>query len=577
MAVNRQLAKYYGYSDDQINAYEMSKGRSAMQQPAAPTDRGFRLTDLLPIAGSIVGGVAGTPFGGPVGSIGGAAAGGAGGEWLRQKLEGEDDLGKVATEGGLGLLGGVGGKVLGKAASLVGKRVLGASEGVSSALKQGTRQIKQPASIYGAKSEKAINATLDKYPQYFKGSAQQQYEGLEPAMQEIEGKIQELIVKNPTLATSKEQIKQSFVSNLKSSLRSKDLTQKQATTEIEGYLNDLIRASGGTGKFTNISLARLRDLKKLVNEDYGPVHALIQRGGALSPRQKVIAAAWDSLDDAVKEVSPEVKELLVDESNLYKAASSLSGARANPPTLRFMGTSVPASVTQKARDLIGGGAGATSRVLSSPVTQGAGRIGSQVVGQVGSRAANLVTGGGEASAEFEDTTPIQGELVSTPTRGQLTPEAAILLMAKYPKQAALIKSILDIQGGGKKTEAQVARDESTFLVDTAIQQLSNRNLKLGPGASQLEELKSIFNAGDPATLEFNRTIAALQASIAKARAGTSFTPNEQKLLDQYTPKIGDSRQQVQTKLVGLKRIFSRSSGVQILPNYPSPVDSYSQL
>ena len=122
-------------------------------------------------------------------------------------------------------------------------------------------------------------------------------------------------------------------------------------------MKDLIKASGGKGKFTNIDISTLRDLKKLVNEDYGPVYKILENNGSLTPRQKVIEAAWESLDDAVKGVSPELKSLLTDESNLYKAAQSLSSARVNPPTQRIMGTSAPTFVTQAARDVASGALG----------------------------------------------------------------------------------------------------------------------------------------------------------------------------------------------------------------------------
>ena len=265
-------------------------------------------------------------------------------------------------------------------------KIAGKGVAIEKGLRATTRKITKPASVYGAGKEKAINATLEKYLKFFKGSPQQQYEGLQPAMQEIEGKIGQFIAKNPAVSASKEAIKKSFIKNLASSLRSKDLTQKQAITEINGYLTDLLKASGGTGKFTNIPLTTLRNLKKLVNADYGPVHKILERGtGALNPRQKVIAAAWDSLDDAVKSASPTIKTLLTDESNLYKAAQSLSSARVNPPTFRVMGTSVPAWATQTGRDVIGGVFGKTGQALSSPIARTAGKMGAQAVGQVGAR------------------------------------------------------------------------------------------------------------------------------------------------------------------------------------------------
>lgn len=216
---------------------------------------------------------------------------------------------------------------------------------------EGTRKIKTQASIFGAEKEKAINETLDRYG--FSGTAQAQYENLAPTMQKIEGQISEFIKNNPEITVSTKDLKKSFLDNVQSSLRTKDLTRKEATTEIQGYLDDLVKASGGVfGKgFTfkegeNIGLASLRDMKKILNQDYGGVYAKLEKGTALNAREKVIAAAWSSLDDAIKNVAPEVKSLLIDESNLYQAAKPLSSARNNPPVLRAFGTSIPAGVTE---------------------------------------------------------------------------------------------------------------------------------------------------------------------------------------------------------------------------------------
>ena len=222
----------------------------------------------------------------------------------------------------------------------------------SEKLAESTRKIKVKPSVFGAKQEQAINETLNKYG--FKGSAQKQYEMLEPTLNKIEEKIQKIIQENPDLSVSVDKIKDAFMNNLKSSLRTRDLTQKQAINEINGYLNDLLMAAkgaeGATGRVKEIPLSTLREMKKILNQDYASVFKKIENGTSLNPREKVIAAAWDSLDEAIKDVSPEIKELLLDESNLYRAAQPLASARFNPPTFRVAGTSVPASLTQKLRD-----------------------------------------------------------------------------------------------------------------------------------------------------------------------------------------------------------------------------------
>lgn len=256
----------------------------------------------------------------------------------------------------------LGGKVLSSLKGGAAKTAVAAESGAN-ALEQGTRQIRVKPSIYGASKEKAINETLDRLG--FKGSPQNQYENLQPAMNKLEGQVQDFIAKNPNISVPKASIKESFITSLKSSLRSGEITEKQAVSETNKYLGDLVKASGGTGKFTNIPLGQLRNLKKLVNEDYGPIKKILDNGGNLSPKQRVIAVARDSLDNAVKTSAPEVKSLLTDESHLYDAARSLSGARSNPPVLRAMSTSVPQPVTQLIRDTAKEGLRTTANAASA--------------------------------------------------------------------------------------------------------------------------------------------------------------------------------------------------------------------
>lgn len=105
--------------------------------------------------------------------------------------------------------------------------------------------------------------------------------------------------------------------------------------------------------------------------------------------------------------------------------------------------------------------------------------------------------------------------------------------------------------GGKKTEAQIARDSVRELAQSAYNDLLNKDIKTGMMGGPAEQTKSIFGIGEEDTLTFQNKISQIKAMMAKARAGTSFTPNEEKLLNQYTPKISDSYQQLEIKLRGL--------------------------
>lgn len=105
-----QRARQAGYSDAEISQY-VSK-----LEPSQPkTGQGGFLTNLLPTAGGVVGGVVGS-LGGPLGTAAGGAAGSGFGEFLRQKLSGEEvDLGTIGRETAFGAIPGAG-KLIGTVA-----------------------------------------------------------------------------------------------------------------------------------------------------------------------------------------------------------------------------------------------------------------------------------------------------------------------------------------------------------------------------------------------------------------------------------------------------------------------------
>jgi len=121
-----EWARQQGIDEAEIQRLTL---RDRAVKEAAPKRKGNMLTDAIPLVGGVLGGIAGAPLGG-VGAIGGGAVGSAAGEYLRQKLVGEDtDLTKVGMEGALGLGGGVVGKVGGKLLSPVAKSIGGLAQG----------------------------------------------------------------------------------------------------------------------------------------------------------------------------------------------------------------------------------------------------------------------------------------------------------------------------------------------------------------------------------------------------------------------------------------------------------------
>lgn len=490
---------------------------------------------------------------------------------------------KVAADAVTGAVTGlatqVGGKLLGGILRKTGALSPTLDKGAQM-VEEGQRKIKLKPSVYGAGDEKAVNETLTKWG--VKGSPDKQYEMLAPAMDKIESKIQGVIDANPTISVTKEEIKQSFMENLKSSLRSKDLTAKQAQQEIDGYLKDLVKASGGTGKFTDVSLERLRDLKKLVNDDYGPVHDIMERGGALSPRQKVISAAWDSLDAAVKGASPEMKTLLKDESNLFKAARPLSAARSNPPTLRFAGTSIPAPIENagksKLADILRVGAdktagvsnvaskinGVTSSPIVSQVTAQAATRAPQVLPQVLSNGGNVPNDqtNNYDSQNTQDTTtvPQQGQTATGYTLQQLGEGYAKALQAGDKASAEQLKSMYDLEANFQKTQGGASKPYSV----KAAEDLSTTQ----SGINGLEEVNKILKE-DPTVLakqlvpgqfvsrKFDSALFRTVEALLRLRTGAAAPEQEvRRYMRKFGPTFGDSPEAIQFKLEQFAKDFT---------------------
>lgn len=104
----------------------------APEQQQQPKGRSGWLK-ALPIATSIIGGIGGSLLAPGVGTAAGGAGGGALGEWLAQKLSGEDtNAGKIALEGGFGAFGGIGKAVKATRGAVSAGR---AGEGASSVMR----------------------------------------------------------------------------------------------------------------------------------------------------------------------------------------------------------------------------------------------------------------------------------------------------------------------------------------------------------------------------------------------------------------------------------------------------------
>lgn len=133
-----------------------------------------------------------------------------------------------------------------------------------------------------------------------------------------------------------------------------------------------------------------------------------------------------------------------------------------------------------------------------------------------------------------------------------------------PREEARQKKIVP-----KKKAQQISADLQKDLIEIeTLNQLANRVERFSPDGRILPGV-GLAGKGKVAQFLFTRLgigrkegeqvrnlIGQITGSIAKARGGTSFTPNEQALLESYTPTIKDTPQAVLTKLQGLKTFLA---------------------
>ena len=207
----------------------------------------------------------------------------------------------------------------------------------------------------------------------------------------------------------------------------------------------------------------------------------------------------------------------------------------------------------------------TMNALSSLLQKGGGGLSQLSVPSVNPNIAKMLNIGsnlsidqtGQLSNQPQQQSMVQPQMQQQGGQSQDVAKIVNALKLLDPSHASVYDSFV-AQKEDKRTEAQIARDTSKKLINDALTQVaSNPTIKTGLVASPFEEFKAKLGIpADQATLTFHATISNLKANIAKARAGTSFTPNEEKLLNKYTPDEKDSYQLIITKLAKLQEFFN---------------------
>lgn len=296
----------------------------------------------------------------PVGpGLGGAVLSGGAMGALSAASDDNSNLASIGAGGAGGAVGGGlvygAGQAIQGALRRLGKDAPKVANAFQKTVQDETGRVYVDSSVGGAAREQAIQKTLSDLK--IAGGPQKKYEMLQPAMHNISNDIQDIISKDPK-SMAIDDIVAMYQDKLTPSLRTKDLTNKQAALEARGYIADLIKGSGVSSEnkllgSQSLSGDELFRLKTLANGDYQSIVKKIASGSPLTPREKVIKAGRDTLDSVIATLYPEVKSKTIQQSHLFDAAESFGAQRKTVPTFRIAGTTAPAIIKEKIQEFAG--------------------------------------------------------------------------------------------------------------------------------------------------------------------------------------------------------------------------------
>lgn len=486
--------------------------------------------------------------------------------------------------GALGGLLGIGGKIFGGRGSKVATDTLGKElQAVASQTRnKNLGQVIAGAgedisgSVLNPKAREGVGYIADKkgLQQLQKqldlsGHADSQLEQLGNQFNLIQSKIKSLLSGNKTEALTSTTIKDFKEELIKTMTTPSDKASRGAILFIENR----IKSTANKG---SITAEALYQLKSDLRGELTAAMTKIERGGVLQAKEEAKLAAFNSLkktlDSLDKNIMPynSLENKMFDLSKgLIETSKGVKGSDWLTNILSSKGSQAVADVAGQTTTKVGNTLDSLLRNPASQLMKRGINAAERIPGQIQQ---GLVSGAG-----MQQGSDIQNELQSTPDEllkteigdvtgnekiKQLLSLAALYDLSKNNgRDASKIDTVSKMFGdkiGGKKTEAEQSASSTGVSTKDAISQLPKIKSKVGLWGIGMKtnSLLSGANMADQDVLDFVTTIGNIKASIAKARAGTSFTANEEKMLDKYTPNENDSYQSLQTKLKWLDRNFS---------------------
>lgn len=587
---NKRTGQTMEVADNELSKYGITPPQPQVAQPKTGG-----ISEFAPVIGQILGGIGGGLVGNIPGAVAGAAAGGGLGEAYRQKTQNiPTDIGKIGKEAawgagselmGIGIAKGAG-KLLSKVAPKLAGKAVGASASQIDkfATKTGGENLVEFATKRGLLTRNLddVNKAISPVQEAFDSIAKSSGKKI-PVSNVIKNMLDEATVISQKAGTA-------YKAQANKLLREAiDLENKFGAGMID--VGDLTKARIGYDKLVTQFAANpakksvyqlARDIvQKTIQDETGDV---VVKGQNLKQLGSELNKLY-AFKDVVKKTSGKgIGSELMGLGALGRGGVGAGGAVA---VSALAGERDPADLARNA--LIGAG---LSSLLNNPkvigkLVAGIGAGGeslkaaaSQVGGNKASQLLTLLSQGTGATVKgllepSSQNIPSQTTYTENkPVVGIHTPNIPQGITSEQIRQAKVI-DILQNNGRNfskldqlekiispaqtKVTEAESAKQNVIKLAQSALQDLQTKQIKTGLIAGPLEQKKAIFGKGDEPTLAFQNKIAQMKAAIAKARAGTSFTPNEEKLLNKYAPTDSDSLQQLNVKLNGLMEFFGSMS------------------
>lgn len=430
------------------------------------------------------------------------------------------------------------------------------------------------ASPYGSLGEQAL---IDaQKTEGLAGTAANQYAQLPGKMADISSQISTKLAGNTNTIPSTDVLDTVFS---KIDENPSVLGDKGAVQDAKQIIQQKFDAT--IGDKPNATAQDVVNFKQSLGENASKLFSKSAKGQPLTQAEQAYLTAWQSVDGVVSDIAPEVKDLTLRQSNLYKMSGGLEANRGkgviNIPFLKNVGPTSQQAFTDKAGSLLQriGGSG---EVANQPFQSATARKG--LAGVLGQVIGNGVTQGptNGTSLPSQSTIPsaasAQDAVTNASTSATADQSQPMITDDQYNKLAAA-----DVLQTGGKNLAKIAALKALTAPKATSSSDQTANANLSAGLAALDELQQASNsvntdatklspgyllhqgenkvtgiAGtDPniTTLENSGTqvIAALKALTGTGRL------NQTEIANASAPEVGDTQVQAQTKLANLKKLL----------------------